>query len=191
MADIACVYEMNMIDENEQMEQDMLAGRGLDVLFCLLDNLKTKCEIARRLGMPNYSVQLYLQRLINAGLVTESIPYAENGQIERTYQLVSKEIEIINHLQQTSLSEEERKRKADISAHHFAVMTRNAIKNVNLQADKPHKIKAYFMKAKKEDMERFRKEIDDLFSKYQRMEDLEATETYSLFTVLAPYEMED
>lgn len=69
MSDIACIYNMNMVEENEQLEDDLLAGRGMDILFCLMDQLKTRKEIARRLGMPVYSVQLYLQRLVNAGLV--------------------------------------------------------------------------------------------------------------------------
>lgn len=73
MSDIACIYNMNMVEENEQLEDDLLAGRGMDILFCLMDQLKTRKEIARRLGMPVYSVQLYLQRLVNAGLVKEEM----------------------------------------------------------------------------------------------------------------------
>lgn len=190
MSDMPCIYKMNMIEEHEQMEQDILAGRGMDVLFCLMDNAKTKLEIASRLGMPSYSVELYINRLEKAGLIKEGFLTLQNGQIEKSYQLVSDEIEIINYLDKRTLSDAERQRKAEISAQHFAVMTRNAIKNVNLHDDKPHKIKAYFMKAKVEDMKDFRREIDELFEKYQKKEDQSAKETYSLFTVLAPYEME-
>ena len=189
MSDMPCIYEMNMVEENEQMEQDILAGRGLDVLFCLLDNAKTKIEIASKLQMPSYSVQLYLNRLERAGLIKESLMTICNGQVEKSYQLVSTEIEIVNYLQNTHTTAE-KKRKAELSAQHFAVMTRNAIKNVNLNDEKPHKIKAYFMKAKEEDMKEFREEIDKLFEKYQALEDTSARETYSLFSVLAPYEME-
>lgn len=191
MSDMACIYEMNMIEENAQMEADILSGRGMDILFCMMDNIRTGREIAGKLGMPNYSVQLYLQRLVRAGMVREEVPIVQNGQIEKRYTLVSDEIEILNKIENKGLSEAEKKRKADISAQHFSVMTRNAIKNVNMNSGKPHKIKAYFMKAKKEDMEEFRQEIDRLFQKYQAMEDTEAEETYSLFTVLAPYEMEE
>ncbi len=191
MSDMTCIYEMNMIEENDQMEADILSGRGMDILFCLMDNVQTGKEIAAKLEMPSYSVQLYLQRLVKAGMVREDIPFVQYGQIEKRYTLISDEIEILNKIESKGLSEAEKKRKADISAQHFSVMTRNAIKNVNMDSGKPHKIKAYFMKAKKEDMEKFRKEIDELFKKYQAMEDLEAEETYSLFTVLAPYEMEE
>lgn len=190
MSDMPCIYEMNMLDENEQMEQDILSGRGMEILFCLMDHLETGQEIARRLGMPSCSVQLYLQRMVRAGIIKESVTVVQNEKREKYYRLISDEIEIINHLEKETLSEAEKKRKVDISAQHFAVMTRNAIKNVNMNADKPHKIKAYFMKAKKEDMEAFRKEIDELFKKYQAMEDLGAEETFSLFTVLAPCQME-
>lgn len=190
MSDMPCIYKMNMVEENEQMEQDMLSGRGMDVLFCLMNDAKTKLEIATRLGMPSFSVQLYINRLEKAGLVKEGISTIRNGQVEKCYQLASDEIEITNYLQKGTLPEAEKKRKAEISAQHFAVMTRNAIKNVNMNDGKPHKIKAYFMKAKEEDMKEFRKEIEQLFEKYQKLEDTEAEETYSLFTVLAPYEVE-
>lgn len=40
MSDIACIYNMNMVEENEQLEDDLLAGRGMDILFCLMDQLK-------------------------------------------------------------------------------------------------------------------------------------------------------
>lgn len=191
MSDIACIYDMNMVEENEQLEDDLLAGRGMDVLFCLMDQLKTRREIAKRMGMPVYSVQLYLQRLVNAGLVKEENDTEVNGEVEKKYYLISDEIEIMNRIQSSTMEDGERKRKALLSAQHFASMTRNAIKNVNMEPDKPNKIKAYFMKAKEEDMREFRDEIDALFEKYQAKEDLAATDTYSLFTVLAPYEMEN
>ena len=191
MSDIACIYNMNMVEENEQLEDDLLAGRGMGILFCLMDQLKTRKEIARRLGMPVYSVQLYLQRLVNAGLVKEENEVAINGEVEKNYYLISDEIEIMNRIQSSAMEDDERRRKALLSAQHFASMTRNAIKNVNMTPEKPNKIKAYFMKAEEEDMREFRKEIDLFFQKYQEKEKLEATDTYSLFTVLAPYEMED
>lgn len=191
MSDITCIYEMNMIEENEQLESDILSGRGMELILCLMDGMANRRQIAERLGMPVYSVQLYLQRLLNAGLVKEKIQYVQNDQIEKYYELASSEIEIMNRIQGNNMDENEKKRKALLSSQHFAIMTRNAIKNVNINPEKPNKIKAYFMKARREDMEEFRKEIDLLFEKYQLKEDLDANDTYSLFTVLAPYEMED
>lgn len=191
MSDITCIYEMNMIEENEQLESDILSGRGMELILCLMDGMANRRQIAERLGMPVYSVQLYLQRLLNAGLVKEKIQYVQNDQIEKYYELTSSEIEIMNRIQGNNMDENEKRRKALLSSQHFAIMTRNAIKNVNINPEKPNKIKAYFMKARREDMEEFRKEIDLLFEKYQLKEDLDANDTYSLFTVLAPYEMED
>lgn len=191
MSDITCIYEMNMIEENEQLESDILSGRGMELILCLMDGMANRRQIAERLGMPVYSVQLYLQRLLNAGLVKEKIQYVQNDQVEKYYELASSEIEIMNRIQGNNMDENEKRRKALLSSQHFAIMTRNAIKNVNINPEKPNKIKAYFMKARREDMEEFRKEIDLLFEKYQLKEDLDANDTYSLFTVLAPYEMED
>lgn len=191
MDDMQCIYQMNMVEEHEQMEQDILAGRGMDVLFCMLDNAKTRLEIASRLSMPSYSVQLYIDRLQKAGLVIEGNTIMQNGQIEKCYQLVSDEVKIMNMIQRGTMTEAEQKRKLEISAHHFGIMVRNAIKNANTKPEEPNKIKASFIKAKKEDMQKFRQEIEALFEKYHNLEDKEAGETYSLFTVLAPYEKGD
>ena len=141
--------------------------------------------------MPSYSVQLYIERLQKAGLVKEGASIVQNGQIEKCYQLASDEIKIINLLQKEDMSEAQKKRKVEISAQHFGVMTRNAIRNANMHDNKSSKIKAYFMQAKEEDMKEFRKEIEALFEKYQKLEDKSAGKTYSLFTVLAPYEIGD
>ena len=82
----------------------------MDILFCLMDQLKTRKEIARRLGMPVYSVQLYLQRLVNAGLVKEENEVAINGEVEKNYYLISDEIEIMNRIQSSAMEDDERRR---------------------------------------------------------------------------------
>ncbi len=189
MSDMPCIYEMGMIQDEVELEQDILSGRAMDILLCMMDNAETASEMARRIGIPIYSVQLYLQRLLKAKLIREQVRIVSSEEVEKTYHLVSDDINIINRIE--NISGVENKRKADISAQHFALMTRNAIKNVNVNVEKPHKIKAYFMKAKKEDMQKFCEEIQLLFEKYQALEDIEQEDTYSLFTVLAPYKMED
>ena len=66
MSDIACIYDMNMVEENEQLEDDLLAGRGMDVLFCLMDQLKTRREIAKRMGMsPQEQQEIYYMGLLH------------------------------------------------------------------------------------------------------------------------------
>ena len=184
LSDIACIYEIDMLKENEQLEEDLLSGRGMDVLFCIMDKITTRQEIATRLGMPNYSVQLYLKRLLKAGLIREETLPICNGQIEKKYSLASNDIEIINRIQGNSSAE--KNRKTEIAAQHNTLMVKNAIRNANVNDEKPNSIQAYFIKAKKEDMEEFKKEIDKLFAKYREKEDLNAEETYSLFTVMAP-----
>lgn len=191
MSDIACVYELNLLEENEQIDKDILAGRGLDVLFCLMDGINNAVAVAQKLGMPVYSVQLYLQRLVKAGLVKENIASIKNGQIEKVYEMVSDEVEIINRVQANMSSEAAKKRQTDIVAQHFSAMVKKAIKCAGNEREKPNKIKSYFMKAREENMIQFRLEIENLIRKYQAMEDLQAEDTYSLFTVLAPYEMEE
>lgn len=189
MGDIACVYEMNLIQENKQMEQDLLSGRGLDVLLCLLDHLTTQEQIAVRLGMPIFSVKLYLERLVQAGLVKCKTLPVRDGKLRKEYALVADEISIINRLKEnTTLAD---KRRNEIAAHHYAALIRSAIKGVGDNAQKANRIKAYFMNAKDEDMREFNKELTELFEKFQSLEEKDESNMYSLFTVLAPYKAED
>ncbi len=185
MADLACIYEMNLIGEDAKLNDDLLSGLGMDVLFCLMDHLETSHEIADRLDIPVYSTQVYLQRLVSAGLVTEDVPHIRNGQIEKRYALASDDVEIMNRISKVP---EIKKTQIRLSAQQYATMTKNAICSAAEHEDKPSKIKSYFMKARQEDMKEFVAELDALFEKYRALEDKEADETYSLFTVMAPYE---
>jgi hypothetical protein len=69
-------------------------------------------------------------------------------------------------------------------------LTRQIIKNINQYKEKTYKIKAYFIKTDDKTMQEFKKELDDLFLKYQQLEDINATETYGFISVLAPYSVE-
>lgn len=105
------LYEMNKVSEHERMEWDFLAGRGLDVLCCLMDGIKTELDIATRLDMPSFSVQLYLKRFQEVGIVEEYKVTMQNEQVERSYQLVSDKIEIINCLKENNMSVAEKKER--------------------------------------------------------------------------------
>jgi len=40
-------------------------------------------------------------------------------------------------------------------------------------------------------MTSFKKELDELFTKYQALEDLESSDTYGFISILAPYKLGD
>ena len=69
MSDMPSIYEIGMIQDEVELEQDILSGRAMDILLCMMDNAETASEMARRIGIPIYSVQLYLQRLLKAKLI--------------------------------------------------------------------------------------------------------------------------
>ncbi|QFJ54874.1 hypothetical protein [Pseudobutyrivibrio xylanivorans] len=183
--ELSCIYEMNMFQEDKELNEDILSGRAFDVLLTLLDSKQTSENISRRLKMPNFSTQMYLNRLVLAGIVTEKKTQLTNGLLEKEYSLVSKDLSIINDL---SKSKSSKQCENELTAHHFAVMTKQAIKCAGTHKNKPYQIGSYFMKVKLEDMEAFKHEIDALFDKFRALEDTEQTQTYSLFTVMAPYE---
>ncbi|MDF2520953.1 MAG: hypothetical protein K0R84_1581, partial [Clostridia bacterium] len=140
------------------------------------------------LNTPAFSIQLYLNRLMTANLVTVKESTVIDGRIEKIYCLSSKDVEILNYLK--SNSNDSNDRNIDLSAQHFSSLTRQIIKNINQYKEKTYKIKAYFIKTDDKTMQEFKKELDDLFLKYQQLEDINATETYGFISVLAPYSVE-
>ena len=65
-----------------------------------------------------YSVQLYLQRLVNAGLVKEENEVTINGEVEKNYYLISDEIEIMNRIQSSAMEDDEREKKGRTFQHN-------------------------------------------------------------------------
>jgi len=185
MADIPCIQNLAMINEN--LKDDILKGKAMDILLLLLSGSKTVKEISKELDLPSFSIQLYIKRLIESQLIKVTEVKVVEGKVEKTYELASTDVEILNYLQENSKGKEET--NIELSAQHFSTMTRNIIRNIDEFKHKPHKIKAYFIKSDEESVNEFKKELDALFEKYQEMEDVDASETYGFISVLAPYKL--
>lgn len=188
MNDISCIYEMSMIDEKDTLKEDILKGHALEILISLLAGSKTARELSRELNIPVFSVQLYLNRLLRVNLVSIMSSSAVDDKIEKVYCLASSDVEILNNLK--NCNEGDSETNIDLSAQHFSTLTRQVIKNINRYKDKTYKIKAYFIKTDEETMKVFKRELDELFEKYQKLEDEQASETYGFISVLAPYGVE-
>jgi len=188
MSDISCIYEMSLINENDSLKQDILNGKALDILLILLSGAKTVKEMGKELNIPSFSVQLYIKRLLEANLIKITDVKVIEGKVEKSYDLASSDIEILNNLK-ANCKGEDGKKNLELSAQYMASLTREMIRNVDEYDDKPHKIKAYFIKADKEKMVEFKNELDELFKKYQSLEDMDATNTYGLISIFAPYKI--
>lgn len=188
MADIPCIYEMSMISEKDMLKEDILKGKSLDILLTLLVGPKDLREIAKILKQPSFSIQLYLKRLIEANLVKVTESNVLDGKVEKTYGLASTDVEIFNCIKENSEGSDSID-DIELSAQHFAALTRNIIRKINDYGNKPHKIKAYFIKADEEAILKFKKELEELFEKYQAYENLDADDTYGFLSVLAPYDV--
>lgn len=182
--DIPCIQDLSMINEN--LKEDFLKGKSMDILLLLLSGPKTVKEISKELNLPPFSLQLYLKRLIEGELIRIVDVKVCEGKVEKTYELASTDMEILNYLKENTSNEEN---NIELSAQHFSTMTRNLIRNINQFKHKPHKIKAYFIKSDEESMLAFKQELEDLFKKYQAVENLDASETYGFISVLAPYKL--
>ena len=69
MSDIPCIYDISMISEEEKLRDDILNGKSFDILLLLLSGAKTIREISSKLQVPSFSIQLYIQRLIDAKMI--------------------------------------------------------------------------------------------------------------------------
>ena len=74
-----------------------------------------------------------------------------------------------------------------IIALYFNMSANESEKKVD--ENKPHKIKAYFIKSDEVTMENFKIDLEKLFEKYQDLENLDCEETYGFISVLAPYKL--
>ncbi|WP_234117525.1 hypothetical protein [Clostridium hydrogenum] len=188
MADMPCINEVALINEDDKFKKDIVNGKALDILLILLSGAKTIKEISRDLNTPSFSTQLYVKRLVDAKLIKVTDVRIIDGKVEKTYKLASTDIEILNYVKNNCESSND-KENIELSAQHFASLTRDIIRNIPDYEQKPHKIKAYFIKADEETMVNFKKDLEELFEKYQALENLEADETYGFISALAPYKL--
>lgn len=186
MSELPCIYDMSMIQEKDALDEDILNGKALEVLISLLYSSKSAKEISDEIGSPPFTVKLYLKRLMNHNLVKKTSSHIVDGRLIEKFELASHDIDILNNLKKQGKAVNA-EQKLDLSAKHFAHLTQNTIQNLKSYQDKPYKIKAYFIKAKEEDMVTFKKELDELFEKYQALEDDQSDSTYSLINVFAPF----
>lgn len=188
LSELPYVFEVNNIENNSSLERDILNGKAIDILISLLYDSKNIHELSKELKIPSYSTQLYIKRLIANQMIKVNRTEVINQRKINYYELTKTDIEILNFLKE---SDELRmdETKIEMSAKHFSSMTSKAIKNINKYRDKPYKIKAYFIKSDENSMSAFKDELDQLFIKYQALEDEEAKDTYSFISVLAPFKM--
>lgn len=184
MSDIPCIYEMSLVNEKDTLKQDIINGKALDILLSLLSSTKNTKDLSKELNIPSFSVQLYINRLLAAGLIQVSNVKVLDDKVEKTYELASSDIEILNYLKDNCGVD-----NIDLSAQHFSSITREMVKKINDYHDKPHKIKAYFIKANQSKMEEFKQELNELFEKYQSYEDLDSKDTYGFISAFAPYNL--
>lgn len=180
--DLPCIKDLSLV--NVELKDDFLKGKSLEILLLLLSSKKNAKEISKTLNLPVFSVQLYLKRLLDADLVKIDECVIIDGKIEKTYTLKTKDVDILNFVKNQVVNSED---ELMISAEHFSHITKNVVLGLKGNSDKPHKMKAYFIKANSQDMKSFKRELDELFEKYQALEDLSATDTYGFLSVLAPY----
>lgn len=181
MSEINMVYEVDMINETDYMEELFYEGRILDILTMMLTREFTPMEISHQLNIPVFSVKVYLKRMLDVGLIKIEESKVVNGRIERRYGLVTTNVDFHNNLNMKGVQ------NTIASAKHFGKLVEDAIvKLASCSDEKSKKAKAYFIKTTDANMKVFKEELDALFEKYKSLEIMDGTETYGFISVLSP-----
>lgn len=188
MSDIPCIYDMALVSEKDSIKEDIINGKALEILLSLLSGSKTIREISKELNVPSFSIKLYIRRLIDAKLIKVTNVQVIDGKLEKTYELSSTDIEILNYLKD-NCNISDSKDSINLTAQHFGSLVKEMIQKLNKYENKPSKVKAHFIRANEEKIKGFQKELNELFERYESLEDLDADETYGFIGVLAPYEL--
>lgn len=181
MSELPCIRDLSLV--KEELKEDILKGKSLDILLLLLSGKKTSKEIARTLKIPVFSTHLYLKRLLDAEMIKIEDTDVVNGKLEKTYSMISKDLDILNNVKEKTLSSDE---ELKLSAEHFSSLVKDAVLNINNNNGKPHKIKAYYIKSDEKSISNFKEELESLFVKYQELENLECEDTYGFVAILSP-----
>ncbi|MDD6769490.1 hypothetical protein [Inconstantimicrobium porci] len=176
--------DMFTVDEQD-IKEDILKGKALDMLLLILEESRTNSELSRLLNIPLFTTQLYLSRLLKANLIKVDSTVISEGKVEKTYSLAFKDLSIFNNINLSDTDDDNYKKNL-IMSQNFSSMVKQAIENAYKDEKMPNKIWAYYMKTDKSKMEAFKKDLDELIKKYKDLECENGTETYSFFTVLAP-----
>lgn len=191
MAELNCIKDDTLISEDCELNSEIIKGKALECLVAIYSGFKTVNSIADNLGIPVFAVKLYINRLLDNGIIeTEKTETCDNRKVQ--YYCVSvKNIEIINRISNDKNSGENIKLIS--SAQHFSVITRDMILGVGMNGDLPHKIKANFIRSTPQKMEDFKKEIEALFEKYEELEQEEEVtcNIYGLVNIFAPYNLDE
>lgn len=189
MEDMPCIYNLSLIKENDSIKEDIVKGKTLDILVELLSGGKTIKEIAKLLKISNVQVNLYLNRLIQIKLVKVGEVKVSEGKVEKTYELATTNIQIMNYLKENSKDDEEL--NVELAAEHFASLTKEAVLNIKGSLKDTYKVKSFFIRADAEKIKQFKLELEELYNKFEKMENLDAKNTYEFISVLAPYEINE
>jgi predicted ArsR family transcriptional regulator len=187
MEDMPCIYDISLINEHEGLKEDILNGKVIEILVTLLSGSKTTKELSKILKISNVQTSLYLNRLIQEGLVRTSEVKVYEGKIEKHYELATTNIQIMNYIKKNC--GEDNNFNLELSAEHFATLTKNSILNIKKSEKSTYKIKAFFIKADDDTIKEFKKELEALYKKFEELENLDAQNTYGFISVLAPYEV--
>lgn len=186
MEEKSYIYEMSEEKNGQTLTSDILEGKAFNVIISLLAGRKSAKMIAEELRIPIFTVQLYLKRLLESGLIMVDETRVIDGKILKIYVLKFSDINFINDIRKQK-KDITSKENLELSAEQFSILTKQAIRGIDLEHNKPHKIKAYFIKADQNTMEMFQKELENLYEKYQSLENEAGQEVYGLINVFAPY----
>lgn len=178
MNDIKCIKDDNLIIENDYDLEYILKNNGFQVILCLYSCPKTIKEISEETKISSLNVKLIISRLQKKGIVKVSNIVALNGNIQKKFELVEKNVEVLCNSKNENMD-------LYATSQYFCNSISKIIKNFYI--DKPNKAKISYIKASSQNIEKFNKELEELYKKYDSMDDEDESEIYGFICVLGLY----
>lgn len=190
MEDMNCILDNSLINERKIVKRELYEGPSLDILAILVNGEKTTSEISRILDLPQFSIKLYLSRLLKGGLIKESKTFKEGNVIDRAYQLSTTNLNMINSTPDNQ-SHDELKEECSAMAEHFNRLQYKAISNIYKYDSDAYLIKSSYIKVNKSKIPQFKEKLEALLKEFNDLEDLDEEMVFGLMVNLTPFEYDN
>ena len=187
MNEINLTKENGLITEDESMNKDIYKNKGLDILLCLLHGPQSIDIIAKEIDMPVFSVRLFIERLLRHDVIKISDKKIINGKIVKFYKLSEKDINFLSKIDK----DENEKAFIEYAAKYYSDLATNIFKNINIVEGKPGMAKAIYIKASNEQIKEFIKDLNELFEKYNNIEDVSEENIYAYLGMVSSYDQQN
>ena len=183
MENIPLIEEQELIVEPDEQ---LNINTGVNILLCFLDGPKSVKAISKKLTLPLVSVKLFIERFRQHNLIKISKEEIKNNKKTIIFELVDKDLNFMHEVENDEeVSETILIKKAE---KYYLNLVENIFENMKIEDTQSGLAKALFIKTNQEQINKFTKELEDLFAKYNELENKNEDKTYVFLSMLSQYQ---